>query len=106
MISARELTEKEYLATMSDGMKNVTDTAERLTDIWAYASQSGVREVVSEYGFENRLIEAVYENGGGSYQHVLLYGVRKDTYAVIVVDVRERAVFGHYLLDLGEKYGL
>ena len=106
MISARELTEKEYLATMSGGMKNVTDTAERLTDIWAYASQSEVREVISEYGFENRLIEAVYENGGGSYQHVLLYGVREDTYAVIVVDVREREVFGHYLLDLGEKYGL
>ncbi|WP_294491268.1 hypothetical protein [uncultured Ruminococcus sp.] len=106
MISARELTEKEYLATMSGGMKNVTDTAERLTDIWAYASQSGAREVISEYGFENRLIEAVYENGGGSYQHVLLYGVREDTYAVIVVDVREREVFGHYLLDLGEKYGL
>ncbi|HCJ41788.1 hypothetical protein [uncultured Ruminococcus sp.] len=106
MISARKLTEKEYLATMSDGMKNVTDTAERLTDIWAYASQSGVREVISEYGFENRLIEAVYENGGGSYQHVLLYGVREDTYAVIVVDVRKRAVFGHYLLDIGEKYGL
>lgn len=76
MISARELTEKEYLDTMSGGMKNVTDTAERLTDIWAYASQSGVREVISEYGFENKLIEAVYENGGGSYQHVLLYGVR------------------------------
>ena len=106
MITARELTEKEYLATMSGGMKNVTDTAERLTDIWAYASQSEVREVISEYGFENRLIEAVYENGGGSYQHVLLYGVREDTYAVIVVDVRGRAVFGHYLLDLGEKYGL
>ncbi len=106
MISARELTEKEYLSTMSGGMKNVTDTAERLTDIWAYASQSEVREVISEYGFENRLIEAVYENGGGSYQHVLLYGVREDTYAVIVVDVREREVLGHYLLDLGEKYGL
>lgn len=106
MISARELTEKEYLDTMSGGMKNVTDTAERLTDIWAYASRSGVREVISEYGFENKLIEAVYENGGGSYQHVLLYGVREDTYAVIVVDVREREVFGHYLLDLGEKYGL
>ena len=106
MITARELTEKEFLATMSGGMKNVTDTAERLTDIWAYASQSEVREVISEYGFENRLIEAVYENGGGSYQHVLLYGVREDTYAVIVVDMREREVFGHYLLDLGEKYGL
>lgn len=106
MISARELTEKEYLDTMSGGMKNVTDTAERLTDIWAYASQSGVHEMISEYGFENKLIEAVYENGGGSYQHVLLYGVREDTYAAIIVDVREREVFGHYLLDLGEKYGL
>ncbi|MBQ9541400.1 hypothetical protein [Ruminococcus sp.] len=96
MISARELTEKEFHDTMSGGMKNVTDTAERLTDIWAYASQNGVREVISEYGFENKLIEAVYENGVGSYQHVLLYGVREDTYAVIVVDVREREVFGHY----------
>lgn len=47
MISARELTEKEYLDTMSGGMKNVTDTAERLTDIWAYASQSGVHEMIS-----------------------------------------------------------
>ncbi|EGC01223.1 hypothetical protein [Ruminococcus albus] len=49
MISTRELTEKEFLDTMSGGMKNVTDTAERLTDIWAYASQSGVHEVFGHY---------------------------------------------------------
>lgn len=103
---ARELTEKEYLDTMAGGMKNITDTAEMLADIWAYVESFSVRMLLSEYGFEHRLIEAVYENGTKTFQHVMLFGDRENVYVVIVVDVANREVFGHYYLDLNNKYGL
>lgn len=106
MAKAHELTENEYLATMSGGMKNVTDTAGGIVDIWEYASNFGVRMLLSDYGFENRIIEAVYENSSCTYQHILLFGLRENVYIVVVVDMQKGEVYGHYYLDLNEKYGL
>ena len=106
MAKAHELTENEYLATMSGGMKNVTDTAGGIVDIWEYASNFGVRMLLSDYGFENRIIEAVYENFSCTYQHILLFGLRENVYIVVVVDMQKGEVYGHYYLDLNEKYGL
>ena len=106
MTKIRELTEKEYLATMSENMKNVTDTAECTVDIWEYAENFGVRMQLSAYGYENRLIEAVYENTEGTYQHILLFGLTENVYIVIVADIRRREIYGHYYLDLNEKYWL
>lgn len=103
---ARELTEKEYLDTMSGGMKNITDTAEVLADIWAYAESFSVRMLLSEYGFEHRLVGSVYENAAGTFQHVVLFGDRENVFVVIVVDVANREVFGHHYFDLDNKYGL
>lgn len=106
MILPRELTEEEYLGTMGGGMKNITDTAECLADIWGYASSISVRMLLSDYGYDNRLIEAVYENSEGTFQHILLFAIEVNTYAVIVVDVGKCEIFGHYYLDLNGRYGL
>ena len=106
MAKAHELTENEYLATMSGGMKNVTDTAGGIVDIWEYASNFGVRMLLSDYGYENRIIEAVYENSSCTYQHILLFGLRENVYIVVVVDMQKGEIYGHYYLDLNEKYGL
>lgn len=106
MISPCELSEKEYLDTMQGRMKNITDSADCLVDIWGYASNFGIRTQLSEYGFENQLVESVYENEEGTYQHILLFGTSENVFVVIVVDVQKREIFGHYYLDLNEKYGL
>ena len=106
MTEVRELTEKEYNGAMSGGIKNVTESAEFITDIWEYARNFSVRMLLSEYGLENKLIEAVYENGTKEYQHILLFGDRENVYVVIVVDVIKKEIIGHYYLDLNEKYGL
>ncbi|CUO01732.1 Uncharacterised protein [Hungatella hathewayi] len=53
-----------------------------------------------------RLIEAVYVNSENTYQHILLSTYQKNLYVVIVVDVINKTILGHYILDLNEKYGL
>lgn len=102
----KELTEKEYLDTMSGGMRYITDTVEIAADIWVYAESVCVRMLLSEHGYEHRLIEAVYENSSAMFRHVLLFGERENTYVVIVLDMAKAEIMGHYFLDLNEKYGL
>ena len=43
--------------------------------------------LISEYGFHNCLIEAVYINDDNTYQHILLFTDKKNCYVVIIVDV-------------------
>lgn len=105
-IEIKQLSEKQYLQTMSSGMKNITKVAESLVDIWNYAEYLLQNNLLSEYGFQMRLIEAVYVNSENTYQHIFLSTYQKNLYVVIVVDVINKTILGHYILDLNEKYGL
>jgi hypothetical protein len=40
------------------------------------------------------------------YQHVLIQCEAANVFLVLVLDLHERAVAGHHLLDLNEVYGL
>lgn len=87
-------------------MNNVTESAEPLVNIWNYAKQLLKNNLISEYGFSKKYVEAVYENTERTYQHILLFTNQKNFYAVIVVDIVHKTILGHYILDLNEKYGL
>ncbi len=87
-------------------MKNVTDNAEVIADIRGYAKILLERKLISEYGYNNHLIEAVYINDDNTYQHILLFTDKKNCYVVIIVDVRHRMILGHYLLDLNREYDI
>lgn len=87
-------------------MRNVTDSAEVIADIRGYAECLLKSGLISEYGFNNELIEAVYVNEGNTYQHILLFTDKKNCYAVIVIDVLQRTILGHYILDLDREYGI
>ena len=102
----RELNKEQYLHTMGDRMVNVTDNAEVIADICGYAECLLGNGLISEYGFNNGLIEAVYMNDDNTYQHILLFTEKKNCYAVIIVDVIHRDIFGHYILDLNEEYDI
>ena len=90
---------------MGSNMTDVTKSAEPLINIWYYAEQLLKNNLLSEYGFKKQLIEAVYENDEKTYQHILLFTNSKNCYMVIVVDMINRSVYGHYYLNLNEKYG-
>ncbi|MCR5479480.1 MAG: hypothetical protein K6F27_06430 [Ruminococcus sp.] len=101
-----ELDEQKYIQTMQGGMKNVTDTAEQITDIWDYAHELARNGLISQYGYSGHLIEAVYANSENTYQHVLLFTDTENCYMVIVIDVARKAIAGHHLLDLNKEYGI
>ena len=106
MNKIREITKEQYLQTMGKHMKNVTDNAEVIADIWGYAKCLLERKLISEYGFNNNLIEAVYINDNNTYQHILLFTDKKNCYVVIIVDVLHRVILGHYFLDLNQEYDI
>lgn len=101
----RELSESQYIQSMGSKMNDVTESAKPLINIWCYAEQLLKNHILSEYGFKKQLIETVYENDEKTYPHILLFTNRKNFYMVIVVDMINQTVYGHYYLDLNEKYG-
>ena len=102
----RELSREDFLKTMKSGMKDITQDAEAVVDIWDYADSLLHEDLISQYGFENRLIEAVYSDEIGCYQHVLLFTSQSNCYIVIVIDTEKRVIIGHHFLNLNEEYGI
>lgn len=105
-MTVKQLSEAQYLCTMGNKMNDVTESAEPLVNIWSYAKQLLKDNLISEYGFSKKYVEAVYENNENTYQHILLFTNQKYSYAVIIVDIFHKTILGHYILDLNEKYGL
>lgn len=101
-----KLTEKEFKETMTDKMVDVTRTADPVVDIWQYVGQLAKDKEVLEYVYKNQLVEMVYRNGAGTFDHVLLPTDNSDTFTVIVVDLKQKKIKGHRRLDLNEEYGL
>jgi len=100
------LTEKEYKETMADEMVDVTITAEPVVDIWPYVRQLTLDKVVLEYVYKNELVEKVYRNNKGTFDHVLLPTDNSNIFIVVIVDLEQNKIKGHYRLDLNEEYGL
>jgi hypothetical protein len=86
-------------------MRDVTAAPDPVIDIWPYAR--AIRKADLQ-GFrpQDGVVEAVYRGGDGIFEHVLIPTRTKNVYLVVVVDRRRRAIHGHRLLNLNEKYGL
>ena len=102
----RELDKQKYIQTMQSGMKNITETARHITDIWDYARELAENGLISEYGYRRHLIEAVYVNNENTYQHILLFTDTENCYMVIVINVIRKTIEGHCLIDLNKEYGI
>jgi len=101
----QELTEELFRATFGDEMLDVTESIESTVDIWEYVGELYVEEVVSEYVVANELVEKVYRNNTSTFDHVLLPTENPNIYLVIIVDLVNENVLGHYWLDMGKEYG-
>jgi hypothetical protein len=51
-------------------------------------------------------VERVYRRGDAQFDHVLVETTTRNVFLVVVVDLREDGILGHFLLDLNEEYGL
>lgn len=105
-ILGKELSEASYKTTLGAKMIDVTETAEPATDIWDYVDALVYEKVVDSYVRENFLVQSVYRDNGGFYDHVLLPTKHTNTYIVIVVNIHERSIVGHHKLSLASLYGI
>jgi len=101
-----ELNTDEYNSTLTDRMINVTGIAHPAIDIWPYVNELVSQKIISAYVFENRIVEIVYQNDGNTFDHVLLPAENASFFIVIVIDLVQQMIVGHYKLDLNELYGL
>jgi len=55
---------------------------------------------------ENSLVKVVYRNGASTFDHVLLPTEKQNIFLVIVVDLLDDIILGHYWMDIEKEYGL
>ena len=102
----RELSKQEYLSTMGKKMIDITNKEVVIVDICEYTDELNKCGLLQEYAYNNGLIESVYVNDSNTYHHVLFFGKEENTYIVVIVDVKECNILGHYLLNISDEYSL
>ena len=98
------LTDKEFHSTICEPMKNITGS-DLLVDIWEYADRI-IEADYHEFQEWDWKVGFIYETGDGRYQHISIAVPRVNTYLVLVLALDTLKFYGHYVLDLGKKYGL
>ena len=101
-----ELTEEQYLKTMTEKMVDITATAEAIVDIWDYVEQLVAENNLDKAMVESQFVESVYRNDSYTFDHVLVPTGGSNVYVVILVNLIDEVIIGHYHLDLNQKYGL
>ena len=99
----RELTKEEYDATFSLPMVDVTETAEAIVDLWAYADPI-IEDKYHDCAAWEWQVAHIYESRDGLYQHINIPVPKDDTYLSIVVHKPNRNIIGHYVLYLRALY--
>ena len=101
----KRLSEDEYHATFGEKMTQVVDDTPPPFDFWDYV------ETIPEEDFDGHdcsdgSVSYVWSDSSGQFQHVLVNSEDKNVFMVIVLDLLERRVYGHRLLNLNKEYGL
>ena len=96
----RRLTEAAYKATFAYRMHDVSGSARPTIDVDPYLDQIPADDLE---GFElvSDGVRQVYRDAHDRYEHVLFPLDPSDTCLVIVLDLRNTWVHGHFLLHLG-----
>ena len=99
------LSEKEFLGTFAPQMRDVTNDASDVIDIWPYVDSVPSDDLQGHQVYD-RFVEYVYRDATGRFDHVQVMTRTKNVYLAVVVDLRHDMIYGHYLLDLNQKYGI
>ena len=106
-MEVKELTENEFKSTFYEKLNNVTNTVDAIANIWEYINLLDKSEYfINDYVIEKRLIEKVYRNSGETYDQILISTKKDNNFLIIVVDIIQKNIYGHYLLDLNKEYGI
>lgn len=105
MIYMVEISKEAYLKSMAAGMHDVTLSVAPVVDIWPAVANLTSKGVVSQYVFENQLVELVYRSRDSQYDHVLLPTGNPHRFVVIIVDIPSVQLVSYHRLDLDREYG-
>ena len=86
-------------------MVEKTHSATMALNIWPYAD-AALDAAYPNEPIGNLDASHVYETSDGEYQHILIGTNTSNVYLVVVVNVKQKAVEGHFKLDLGRLYGV
>lgn len=101
----KELSRKEFEKTFSNKMIDVTKTAEPIVNIWEYAKVLSIQKLIPSIVYKKELIEFVYRNSENTFEHILLPTSEKNVFIIIVVNIIEKKIAGHYKIDIEKEYG-
>ncbi len=101
----RKLNEDEYKATMSQNPIRVGLDEEPPFDFWPYFEEIPTEDF-GDHDFSEGVVPYAWKMSGSSYEHVLVECPTPNVFMVLVLDVADRSVTGHHLLDLNLRYGL
>ncbi len=104
-MKTRLLDPAEYKATFSAPMRDVSQTATHVIDIWPYVDAVSGGDLLG-HELAAGLVEHVYRDGTETYDHVLVVTKSKNVFLAVVVDLMRDEILGHHLLDLNQEYGL
>ena len=103
MHGSRLLSAEEFEACFASPMRNMTESAEPVLDIWPYVDAVdlgglGITDLTD--------VRYVYRDASDRFDQVLIGTGHFNTVFVVVVDRILGVVRGHHVLDLNERFGL
>ena len=106
-MNVKELSRKEFELTFSERMNDITNKSEAIIDIWEYVKLLDQ----SKYSIDNSVInkktvEKAYRNSIKTFDHILIPTSQKNMFLIIIVSIKNKNIFGHYLLDLNKEYSI
>lgn len=98
------LDETSWRATFIEPIRRLTEEAVPVVDFWPYFEAIPADHFESHDCSEGE-VDYVYRMGN-RYDHVLVNSTTPNVFMAIVVDLDERCVPGHRLINFNELYGL
>ena len=98
------LSESQFKATFSEPMSPADLSIQPSVDFWPYADS------IPESDFQGHQLQGSVKNSwidsSKRFQHVLLDTEDKNTFMVVILDLKTNEISGHHLLDLNTEYGI
>lgn len=101
MQTTRLLSAEEFKACFAHPMRDVTEAAVPVLDIWPYVDSLDL-DALGLPSLND--VRHVYRDAQDRFDQVLIGTGRYNRLLIIVVDRHRRAVLGHHLLDLNDAY--
>ncbi|HYD27605.1 hypothetical protein [Brevundimonas sp.] len=101
--AGKHLTEAEFHAFFAPPMRDITESAEAIVDIWPYVDSLDLDELGLPHLND---VHYVYRDALNRYDQILIGTGRFNALLVIVVSLAAREIIGHRVLDLNATYGV